>query len=401
MCIDDLRREPRGDPFECFHVTAHSLLDLDASQLESGQFDTSSLPGFAIAIDAAPLPPSRTPDYVTYLVSVSGPIFPSPTCSISVEYLNDETVSAYFGTHVQGLPPRLHIERTITHTFVHTKPDGTFINPTSPTPPTHTPSTVPHDLKVFKYKPVAKKVRPVAATLPEEFRATRQIIGDPLAGMPKLSPHPPAYAPTGRYDDAAHDIVDANHPGNFLLPDERRLMHHFMMTFERGFAWNESQKGRFCDDFFPPLKIPVIQHIPWALRNIPIPPGIYNDVIKIIRDKIASGTYEPSSSSYRSRWFTVLKKNGKLRIVHDLQPLNAVTIRDSAVPPYTEQLTESFGGRSCYGLLDLFVGYDERALHVDSRDLTTFPMPFGAYRLTSVPMGWSNTVSVSSRCRLI
>ena len=104
------------------------------------------------------------------------------------------------------------------------------------------------------------------------------------------------------------------------------------------------------------------------------------------------GTYEPSSSSYRSRWFTVLKKNGKLRIVHDLQPLNAITIRDSAVPPFTEQLAESFGGHGCYGLLDLFVGYDERPLNISSRDLTTFPTPFGTYRLTSVPMGWSNAV---------
>ena len=169
-------------------------------------------------------------------------------------------------------------------------------------------------------------------------------------------------------------------------------MHHFMMTFEHGFAWDESQKESFRQDFFPPIKMPVIPHVPWALRNIPIPPGIYNEVLKILRDKIASGTYEPSSSSYRSRWFTVLKKNGKLRIVHDLQPLNAVTIRDSAMIPFTEQLAESFGGRGCYGLLDLFVGYDERPIHIDSRDLTTFPTPFGAYRLTTVPMGWSNAV---------
>ena len=89
----------------------------------------------------------------------------------------------------------------------------------------------------------------------------------------------------------------------------------------------------------------------------------------------------------------MLKKNGKLCIVHDLQPLNAITIRDSAVPPYTEQLAESFEGRSCYGLLDLFIGYNEHILHVDSHDLTTFPTPFGVYRLTSVPMSWSNAVS--------
>ena len=40
-----------------------------------------------------------------------------------------------------------------------------------------------------------------------------------------------------------------------------------------------------------------------------------------------------------------MKKDGKsLRLVHDLQPLNAVTIRDPAVPPHSEQLAESFAG---------------------------------------------------------
>ena len=190
------------------------------SQLEYGRFDTSSIPGFAIAIDATPLPPSHSPDYITYLVSVSGPIFPSSTCSTSVEYLNDDTIFAYFGTHAQGPPPYPHIECTITHRFIHTKPNGTFLDLPPPTTPAHAPSTVSHDVQVFKYKPIVKKVRPITATLPEEFQATHQIIGDLLAGMPKLLPHPPDYAPTSQYDEAAHNIINTNHPGDFLLPEE-------------------------------------------------------------------------------------------------------------------------------------------------------------------------------------
>lgn len=128
---------------------------------------------------------------------------------------------------------------------------------------------------------------------------------------------------------------------------------------------------------------------------MPIPPGIYQQVLDVVHEKIKSGAYKQSNSSYRSRWFTVLRKGGgKLCIVHDLQPLNAVTIRDSGVPPYTEQLAESCGGRACYGLLDLFVGYDEHALAVESRDLTTFQTPLGTFRLTSVPMGWSKSVPI-------
>jgi len=71
--------------------------------------------------------------------------------------------------------------------------------PMQSTPSTNTDTT--HH--VFKYKPVAKKIKPVPAMLPEEFRTTRKIISDPLADMPKLSPHPIDFAPTGCYDKEA------------------------------------------------------------------------------------------------------------------------------------------------------------------------------------------------------
>jgi len=246
-----------------------------------------------------------------------------------------------------------------------------------------------------KYKPVAQKVRPVARELPTEFRIVRNITGDPLANMPQLNPHPPAFTPTGRYTKERMEKVDAIHEGEFLWPEERRLMHHFMMKNEGAFAWEDDERGRFKPEYFPPVEIPTIGHTPWVQRNIPIPPGIYEEVCEIIRSKISSGVYEPSNSSYRSRWFCVLKKDGRhLRIVHSLEPLNAVTIQHSGVTPIPEHLAENFACRSCGAMLDLFVGYDERLLSEKSRDLTTFQTPFGAMRLVTLPMGWTNSVPI-------
>ena len=73
--------------------------------------------------------------------------------------------------------------------------------------------------------------------------------------------------------------------------------------------------------------------------------------------------------------------------MQSLEPLNAVTIAHSGVPPFTEQLVEQFAGRSCGAMLDLYVGYDERALAESSHDLTTFQSPYGALQLTTLPMG--------------
>jgi len=277
-------------------------------------------------------------------------------------------------------------------------PTDSSISSRSLSVPADTPYTLDPQASIFakrKYKPVARKIRPVIADLPDKFRITRDIVGDPLANMPQLSPNPPPFVPTGRYTAECRAIIDRVHPGDFLWPQERELMHHFMCVQNQGFAWNDSQRGRFREDFFPPVLMPVVEHKPWVLRNMPIPPGIYEDVCKIIQTKIDAGVYERSNSSYRSRWFTVLKKGGShLRIVHSLEPLNAVTIQHSGVPPYTEQIAEHFAGRSCAGILDLYVGYDERALDESSRDYTTFQTPFGALRLVTLPMGWTNSVPI-------
>jgi hypothetical protein len=258
----------------------------------------------------------------------------------------------------------------------------------------HIPPATKPPIKAKKYKPVALKTRPIIGELPGKFRIIRDIVGDPLATMPKLPTEPPTFAPCGRYTQEHKDIFDKNNAG-FLLPEERKLMHYFMMLHQDAFAWNDTERGHFREDFFPPVDIPVVPHTPWVLRNIPIPPGIYDEVCKIIRKKLNAGTFEPSNSSYRSRWFCVVKKDGKsLCIVQSLEPLNQVMIQHSGVPPFTEQLAEHFAARACGSMLDLYVGYDERALAESSRDYTTFQTPFGALCLTTLPMGWTNSVPI-------
>ena len=88
------------------------------------------------------------------------------------------------------------------------------------------------------------------------------------------------------------------------------------------------------------------------------------------------------------------KRDGTIRIVHNLQSLNRVSIKDAAIPPVTDQMAEAFGGASCYATLDLYVAFDQRRLDVSSRDLTTFSTPLGTFRLTVIPMGWTNSFQI-------
>src|SRR6202142_129429 len=164
---------------------------------------------------------------------------------------------------------------------------------------TFLPATPSHDdfLPIFalpkkRYKPVALKTRPVLAELPDKFRIVRNIIGDPLADIPTLSPNPPPFQPTSRYTTDRRDALHKVHC-DFLTPEELALMDHFMSVQNKGFAWTDAERGRFRTDFFPPIDFPVVPHTPWVQRNIPIPPGIYDQVCAILHKKIEAGVYKP------------------------------------------------------------------------------------------------------------
>nr|GAT44250.1 predicted protein [Mycena chlorophos] len=246
-----------------------------------------------------------------------------------------------------------------------------------------------------KYKPVGLKVRPVYTELPDKYRIRREIKGDPLAEMPELSPNPPKYRERStRYTRERMLDMERRHAG-FLLRKELDLLHEFIYQHRDAFAWEDSERGSFRHDFFPPIEFPVIEHEAWVERSIPIPRGQLEEFCRTIKKKIEAGVYEPSNASYRSKFFGVVKKDGKsIRLVHALEPLNAVTIAHSGLPPATEELANHFAGRACGGCLDLYSGYDHRDIAEASRDFTTFQTPFGALRLVKLPMGWTNSVPI-------
>jgi transposase InsO family protein len=249
-----------------------------------------------------------------------------------------------------------------------------------------------------KYKPVDRKVRPVPGVMPEEARTVRTFPSDPLEGYTKPDIDPPPFVDGERVTRERLNKLDLFKSG-FLWPQEVRIAEAVLKRREKSLAFSEADKGRFRDDYFTGYKFPVIPHEPWQEKPIPLPPAWRPGIHKLFKEKVANGTYEPTQSSYCSKWFAIVKKTGEFRIVHDLQPLNAVTIRDAGVPPAIEEFVEDFAGRACYSLLDIFVGFDNRTLHPLSRDLTAFMGPDSRmYRLCVLPMGGANCVPEFQAC---
>ena len=117
--------------------------------------------------------------------------------------------------------------------------------------------------------------------------------------MPLLSPHPPEFIP-GKRLTTEHIIQLGILENPFPWPEEQKLAAQVLRNNELALAWDESEKGHFHDDYFEPVVIPTIEHTPWVHCQPPILPRICDDVIKLIKSKIASRVYEPSNSSYQS-----------------------------------------------------------------------------------------------------
>jgi len=204
----------------------------------------------------------------------------------------------------------------------------------------------------YAYKTVANRTKPVATALPEEFRIKPKIPINPLLDLPELPTKSPPFTPGEHYTQDRKDDMNIKEDG-FITQDEEGLVQWIIRN----------------EEYFEPVVILTIKHIPRVLENFPIPRRSYNKAISAIRDNIKSKIYEPSNSSYRSRWFMDIKKDGKSfkHLVHDLRPLTAVTIKDSAVPPTIEPYAEP---------------------------LTTFQTSLGTFRLTSIPMGYTDSTQI-------
>ncbi len=250
-----------------------------------------------------------------------------------------------------------------------------------------------------KYKPVDRKVRPVPTYMPNPSAQRFKPISIPTPlPLPFSPPSISNFVPTNRLTRERLDLILSKVPDGFLTPTEIDLLVYILDTRQGALAFCDNERGTFNRQYYPDYIIPHMEHTPWVQEPIRIPKAVESEVRLLLANQRKAGKYEYSCASYRSRVFPVAKTGGKLRLVHDLQEMNKIVIRDAALPPRPDDFAESFVGRAVYGVADLFSGFDARTLAEVSRDLTTFHCLDGPERLTVLPQGCTNSVQEFQRC---
>ena len=108
-------------------------------------------------------------------------------------------------------------------------------------------------------------------------------------------------------------------------------------------------------------------------------PGELVEVTAQIKNLLAMGFIEPSTSPYAAPILFVQKKDNTLRMVIDYRAINRLTVRNAYPLPHISDLYDQLGGSSVFSSLDLASGYHQIRLHPDDIPKTSFRTPLGAY----------------------
>ena len=97
-----------------------------------------------------------------------------------------------------------------------------------------------------------------------------------------------------------------------------------------------------------------------------------------------------SSSRYGSPTFTVKKKDGSLRIVHDYRKLNEYTVLDVTPLPKISSILEELRGKSLFSKFDIRAGYNNIRVLAEDTYKTGFKTNKGLFEWIVMPFGLCN-----------
>ncbi|KAE9020813.1 hypothetical protein PR002_g12438 [Phytophthora rubi] len=135
-----------------------------------------------------------------------------------------------------------------------------------------------------------------------------------------------------------------------------------------------------------------------VMRQWPLPKEQCDVIDAFFRAKHAAGLVRESKSPHSTPTFCVRKSNGKWRIVHAFNKLNAATIPAQTPIPRKDVLQNNMVGCMLYSALDLVDGYYQLLMRASDIPLTAVSTPSGMlWEWLAMPQGLSNAPATFNR----
>ena len=138
-------------------------------------------------------------------------------------------------------------------------------------------------------------------------------------------------------------------------------------------------------------KIKLNDYTPFKERYRRVPPLLYEEVRKHLKEMVEIGAIRKSNSPWASAVVLVRKKDGSLRFCIDLRHLNNRTIKDAYCLPRIEETLDCLNGAKIFTSLNLKSEYWQVEMEEESKPLTAFTVgPLGFFECKRMPFGLTN-----------
>lgn len=180
----------------------------------------------------------------------------------------------------------------------------------------------------------------------------------------------------------------ATHLEDLAFPEAREKLHNLLETYHSIVSLPDDPIGSTnvlthsipVDPNTNPIYVPAYR-TPHSQRAI---------LDTAVKDMLASGIIEHTTSPWNFPIFLVKKKNGQFRPVVDYRKLNAVSHPQRYPLPHLQDILSSMGtNNKVFTTLDLASGYWQVDLDEHSKPLTAFSTPSGHWQFRKLPFGVS------------
>ena len=228
----------------------------------------------------------------------------------------------------------------------------------------------------------------------EQYEACKQQLQDPENNTQSDSPKPARPKLTTEKEKLLFSKIDLSGAKGWdpeLLEEAKQLFREYAHIF----ALESLDMGHTS---MVKHKIRLDNYTPFKERYRRIPPNLFDEVKKHLKEMIEVGAIRKLSSPWASAVVLVRKKDGSLRFCIDLRKLNARTIKDAYSLPHIDETLDCLGGATIFTSLDLKSGYWQVEMEEESKPLTAFTVgPLGFYECECMPFGLTNAPATFQR----